>query len=129
MKHVPGLSLAAILILAATSWVQAQELMAEFHDRDVEVHNYSDYSMDTLTATPSSGQTESVNLLHFALPGNQGVEVFISNTEPETCEFDLRASFSDGSHQCRKAVDLCWTERVTFFDLNTDELEAEFACD
>lgn len=77
MKHVPGLLLAAILILAATSWVQAQELMVEFHDRDFEVHNYSNYSMDTLTATPSSGQVESANLLHFVLDSGQGIEVFI----------------------------------------------------
>jgi hypothetical protein len=104
--------LAASLLAAASI-----ALPARASARRVLVLNQGNSAILYLRVGSAASSQWSADLLGYAgaIDVGRGVDVTI-DVDDATCTYDLQATYGDGTTQVAPAVDLCSTDRVSFYE-------------
>jgi hypothetical protein len=106
--------LAAAMLLFASS----PALPARAAPHHVVVLNQGNSAIFYLRVGNASNAKWSADLLGYdgVIDVGRGQDVVLDIDDTSSCTYDLQATYADGSTQIAPGVDLCSTERVSFFE-------------
>lgn len=111
---------AATLLLAVT----ATPAMA---DEVLHLNNRTGYTINEIYIAPTSTDNWEEDIMgEDALLTNTSVNIDFSRSD-DTCKWDLKAVYDDGTNAVWKNIDLCKISTITmFYNANTDVTSAKY---
>lgn len=112
MRSLAGLAAFALLFASTPA------LPARAAPHHVVVLNAGNSAIFYLRVGNESNGKWSADLLGYdgVIDVGRGQDVTLDIDETSSCTYDLQATYADGTTQVAPAIDLCSTERVSFFE-------------
>lgn len=96
-------------------------------DETLHVNNRTGYTISEIYIAPSSTDNWEEDIMGSdELATNTSVNIDFSRSE-DTCKWDLKAVYDDGTNAVWKNIDLCKISTITmFYNANTDVTSAKY---
>ncbi|RYD51665.1 MAG: argininosuccinate lyase [Sphingomonadales bacterium] len=115
------------LLLAASLLFAATAAPALASDEVLHLNNRTGYTISEIYIAPTSTDNWEEDIMgDDALAPNTSVNVDFSRSE-DTCKWDLKAVYDDGTNAVWKNIDLCKISTITmFYNAETDVTSAKY---